>query len=203
MAAMYGVYHGPDGLKAIAQRCHAMAAVVAEGARKAGHKVGDAPFFDTVCIDVGDSAAVVSRAAAEGINLRALNGTHVTVAVDETTTLEDLDALLCVLCGAISPLAAELAEAVDAEMPGDLARTSAFMTNSVFHKYHSEHDMLRCAPALRALCSLHFYVDCSSCSRMVGIPFVLGGLLVHGSMRPLFSAVRLVEMRPGALANAW
>lgn len=145
MAAMYGVYHGPAGLKAIAERCHVMAAVVAEGARHAGHTVGSAPFFDTVCIGVGDAAAVVARGAAAGINLRQLDAAHVTVSVDETTTLEDLDALLDVLRGGPGPAAAKLAEAVDAAMPGHIARTSAYMTNAVFNQYHSEHDMLRCA----------------------------------------------------------
>lgn len=158
MAAMYGVYHGPAGLKAIAQRCHTMAAVVAEGARRAGHTVADTPFFDTVCIDVGDSAAVVARAAAAGINLRALDAARITIAVDETTTHEDLDVLLDVLRGSAGPSAAEIAEAVDAAVPAALARESAYMTNDVFNKYHSEHDMLRCARLLRdacAICDVH------------------------------------------------
>lgn len=154
MAAMYGVYHGPEGLKAIAQRCHTMAAVVAEGARRAGHTVADTPFFDTVCIDVGDSAAMVSRASQAAINLRALDANRITVAVDETTTIADLDALLGVLNGGAGLSATDIAEGIDVAVPAALARESPYMTNDVFNKYHSEHDMLRC-DVLRALRAVH------------------------------------------------
>eukprot|EP00892_Ulva_mutabilis_P002870 jgi/Ulvmu1/12584/UM092_0014.1 len=166
MAAMYGVYHGPVGLKAIAQRCHAMAAVVAEGARRAGHTVAPGPFFDTVCMDVGDASAVVARGAEAGINIRQLDSGRITVSVDETTTLEDLDALLGVLRVGAGPSAAELAEAVDADMPGDLARTSSFMTNAVFNQYHSEHDMLRYLKHLenRDLSLCHSMIPLGSCT---------------------------------------
>lgn len=76
---------------------------VPAGAKKIGHKVGEAPFFDTVRIEVGDAAAVVSRAAAEGVNLRQLDGSTVTISLDETTRLEDVDQLLRILAGGSDP----------------------------------------------------------------------------------------------------
>ena len=69
------------------------------GAAKLGHKVGAAPFFDTVRIDVGDAAAVLKTAVSRGVNLRQLDASTVTVALDETTRLEDVDELLAILNG--------------------------------------------------------------------------------------------------------
>ena len=73
------------------------------GAKKLGHKVGDAAFFDTVRIDVGDAAKVVAAGVAEGVNLRQLDASTVTVALDETTRLEDVDQLLRILNGGSAP----------------------------------------------------------------------------------------------------
>ena len=73
IAAMYSVFHGPEGLKAIATRVNGLASVLAEGARKLGLTVGSAPFFDTVRVEVGDAAKVVAAAAEAGVNLRQLD----------------------------------------------------------------------------------------------------------------------------------
>lgn len=73
------------------------------GAKKLGHKVSDAAFFDTVRIEVGDAAKVVAAAAAEGVNLRQLDASTITVALDETTQLQDVDQLLAILNGGSAP----------------------------------------------------------------------------------------------------
>lgn len=73
------------------------------GAKKLGHKVGDAAFFDTVRIEVGDAAKVVAAGAAKGVNLRQLDASTITVALDETTRLEDVDQLLRILNGGSAP----------------------------------------------------------------------------------------------------
>lgn len=84
ISALYAVYHGPEGLKEIAERVNGLASVFAAGAAKLGLGVPKTGFFDTVRVTVPDAAAVSAAAVAAGMNLRQLNGTTVTVAFDET-----------------------------------------------------------------------------------------------------------------------
>ncbi|HEY9420762.1 MAG TPA: aminomethyl-transferring glycine dehydrogenase [Thermoanaerobaculia bacterium] len=147
MAGMYGVYHGPKGLRAIARRVHAMASVLAEGLRRLGHTAGREPFFDTLRVELsGRSAAEVLAAARERrINLRMLGENTVGVALDETVSAADVDDLLAVFAGgrALDFSAAELAENVELAYPAPHARASDYMTHPVFNSFHTEHEMLR------------------------------------------------------------
>lgn len=168
IAAMYAVYHGPKGLTEIATRCNALAHILANGAEKLGHSVArDAPFFDTICINVGDSAAACRTAVEHGINLRPLDASRVTVAIDETTTLEDVDALFAVLNGgkAASFSAESLAASVEADV-GAFKRTSTFMQHPVFNSYTSEHELLRYLKKLenRDLSMVHSMIPLGSCT---------------------------------------
>jgi len=157
MAAMYAVYHGPAGLEAIARRVHALAATLAAGLRRLGYGTPAEPFFDTVRVELGGgraggAAGVLAAAAARRINLRRLDDTAVGVALDETTTAGDVAELLAVFAqaadsanGANAEIDTRL-ETLDAAAPGfpePHARTSAFLTHPVFHRYHTEHEMLR------------------------------------------------------------
>ena len=169
IAAMYAVYHGPAGLTAIADRVHGLASVLAAGARAAG--LGVAPggaFFDTVTVEVGDSAAAAARAVKAGMNIRVLSPTSVAIAFDETSTLEDVDALLKVLApGAAVPSAAALAPTVSPALAGSpLARTSPFLQHRVFNAYHSEHEMLRYLKRLenKDLSLCHSMIPLGSCT---------------------------------------
>ena len=91
---MYAVYHGPDGLQAIARRVHRLASIFAAGLRGAGVDIGDAPFFDTVTASVpGRAAEVVAAARGAGINLRLVDDDTVGVACDEVTTRSDVVAV--------------------------------------------------------------------------------------------------------------
>ncbi len=147
MAGMYATYHGPDGLRAIAERVHGFAATLAAGVTKLGLRVAHARYFDTVRIELGEPRAdkVLEAARAKRINLRKLSDTAVGVALDETVTSADLRALLEVFgdtAGAkldIEALAREAARAI----PAPFARTSSYLTHPVFSSYHSEHEMLR------------------------------------------------------------
>jgi glycine dehydrogenase len=144
LASMYAVYHGPEGLRAIAERTHALAAMLADGARRLGHRVPDEPFFDTVAVEVkdGDGAAVVEKALERGINLRLLDERTVVVAFDETVGRADFVDVLAALDGeALDP--DQLARGVDAAFPAPHARTSSYLEHPVFHRYHTEHEMLR------------------------------------------------------------
>ena len=93
MAGMYAVYHGPEGLRRIARRVHALAAALAEGLRRLGYAVGREPFFDTLRVGTGERSAdeILAAAEARGINLRKLGERTVGIALDETATAADVE----------------------------------------------------------------------------------------------------------------
>jgi glycine dehydrogenase len=149
IASMYGVYHGPDGLRSIAERVHARAATLAAGLKSLGWRIEHAAFFDTVAIDAGErQTEILRRAVAEGINLRRVVGSgRIGISCDETTTPEHIEAVWRAF-GSRSDGAAELRYAdigarSASAMPADVARRSAFMTHPVFHAHRSETEMLR------------------------------------------------------------
>jgi glycine dehydrogenase len=137
MASMYAVYHGPEGVRAIAERTHAMAARLAASLVAGGvHVVHDA-FFDTVLARVPSRAeAVVAAARARDIDLRLVDADHVAVACDECTTA---DHVASVLDAFDAPVVLDAPERI----PTALRRTSEFMTHPVFERYRSETAMLR------------------------------------------------------------
>jgi glycine dehydrogenase len=151
MAGMYAVYHGPEGLKAIARRVHALAAALAEGLRHLGCAVGREPFFDTLRVGTGERSADEILAAAEsrGINLRKLGERTVGIALDEAATAADVEDLLAVFGDVdgdhrAAGLSAErLAAGADLAFPEPHARPSDFLAHPVFNAFHTEHEMLR------------------------------------------------------------
>ncbi|MEU1588020.1 aminomethyl-transferring glycine dehydrogenase [Micromonospora sp. NPDC005710] len=151
MAGMYAVYHGPDGLRAIASRTHAMAARLAAGLRAGGVDVADVAFFDTVTATVpGGAAGVVAAAARRGVNLRLVDADRVGVSCDETTT----DAHLREVWAAFDVPAFDADG--DAALPVDLTRATDFLTHPVFRSHHSETAMLR---YLRRLSDFDYALD--------------------------------------------
>ncbi|BFU44589.1 aminomethyl-transferring glycine dehydrogenase [Krasilnikovia sp. MM14-A1004] len=137
MASMYAVYHGPDGLRAIARRTHERAAAIAAGLDAAGVRVAHAEFFDTVTAVVpGRADAVVSAAAAAGVDLWRVDADRVSVACDETTTAAHVAAVL-------TAFGAAPVEVASAAIPASLRRESDFLTHPVFRTHHSETGMLR------------------------------------------------------------
>jgi glycine dehydrogenase len=147
IASMYGVYHGPDGLRTIAQRVHACAATLADGLVALGWPLAHAAFFDTIAVDVGDrQAEILQRAVANGINLRGFpQGGRIGISCDETTTLAHIEAVWNSFgrksSGATEPRYSDRSSA--ATIPAALLRRSAFMTHPVFHAHRSETEMLR------------------------------------------------------------
>jgi glycine dehydrogenase len=140
MASMYAVYHGPEGLRAIAERIRAMTASLAEGLAANGHRVQDGARFDTVRVWPKDGAARALQAAlGKGINLRDFGDGSLGVALDETVELADLQELFAAFGG--SPLQLRTDRA--APSLGSLARTSDYLTHPTFHRYRSEHELLR------------------------------------------------------------
>lgn len=167
VASMYGVYHGPDGLRAIAERVHGHAQAVAGGLRGLGIDVAHTHFFDTVrAVVPGRAAQVLAAAAARGINLYAPDTDHVQIACDEVTTaehvLEAVTAFADVLGIAEEHVAVGYASfghlqvsATDA-LPAGLRRTSDYLTHPIFHAHRSETAMLR---YLRRLSDLDLALD--------------------------------------------
>ena len=147
VAAMYAIYHGPDGLRRIASRVHLLAETLAEGLRRMGRKVVHDNFFDTLRVEVGADAVqrILEEAKRRRINLRVYDEKTLCVALDETTSAADLADLLAVfaLGGEVTDSPEALAEAVDASYAAPFARTSEFMTHPVFRSYHSETELLR------------------------------------------------------------
>ncbi|GGK37291.1 glycine dehydrogenase (decarboxylating) [Pilimelia terevasa] len=151
MASMYAVYHGPDGLRAIAARTHGHATRLAAALRAGNVTLAAADFFDTVTAVVpGRAAAVVAAAAEAGVNLRLVDEDAVGIACDETT----VDAHLAAVCAAFG-VAAPPESAPDA-LPAALRRDSDFLTHPVFTAHHSETAMLR---YLRRLADADYALD--------------------------------------------
>ncbi len=152
MAGMYAVYHGPDGLRRIAERVHALAKVLALGLARQGHRVVHADVFDTLRVaPAGSGAAVRAAAEARRINLRYFDDGTVGVALDETTGAADLADLLAVFAaagpggaaGAGDTDVAALAAAVEPGYRGALPRATPYLTHPTFNRYHSETELMR------------------------------------------------------------
>jgi glycine dehydrogenase len=139
MASMYAVYHGPAGLAQIANRVHRFTAILAGALQQAGFALANRSFFDTLTIATDRAGELHATAVEHGVNLRRIDDGHIGVSLDETTTREDI-ALLCTIFGAA---AADFDADGDDAFPAQLARTSAYLTHPTFHRYHSEHEMLR------------------------------------------------------------
>jgi glycine dehydrogenase len=138
MASMYAVFHGPAGLRAIAERVHAKAARLAAGLRGLGFQVEPESFFDTITVEVGGMQAVILRAAvAEGINLRKVGTDRIGISADERTRAEHIAAVLRAFGGG------EPAESAESRLPRNLLRTSEYLTHPIFHMNRAEAEMTR------------------------------------------------------------
>jgi glycine dehydrogenase len=169
MAAMYAVYHGPDGLVRIARRVHALARVLQVGLRRLGFDAGQSPFFDTLRVRTSPDKgrAIVGRAREKGINLRLHEDGSVGVALDETTLPGEILALLEAFAGGPVGFTPEkLADEVEVAVPAPHARREPFLTHPVFDRYHAEHEMLRYLSRLQArdLSLAHSMIPLGSCT---------------------------------------
>ena len=147
MASLYAVYHGPKGLKTIAERVHRLTALLAAGLKPLGFTPVNMHFFDTLTIQSGAYTAAIHAAAhARHMNLRVLGDTHLGISLDETSTREDVLGLLSVFAEAAGKKGAAIAlleKTVVSALPDGLTRTSEYLTHPVFNRYHAEHEMLR------------------------------------------------------------
>ncbi|MCB0342554.1 MAG: aminomethyl-transferring glycine dehydrogenase [Pseudobdellovibrionaceae bacterium] len=146
MASMYAVYHGPEGLKAIAQRIHGLAVAFSEAVRKLGFAVKHAQFFDTVCVstDAKTTEKILSLAESRGVNLGRV-GDDLIIAFDEVKTVDDTLEVINLFAEASNKgtLVTKLTASTTSPVAKDLQRSSAFLTHPTFNSYHSETEMLR------------------------------------------------------------
>jgi glycine dehydrogenase len=161
MASMYAVYHGPEGLKRIAQRTRLLTQLLADGLKAIGLTVNAEPVFDTLTISGVDAARIHAAAAEAKINLRPVDAKAVGISLDETVTTGDVQTLLW-LFGAPPP-----AQDADlAGLPAPHARSTPYLTAAVFSKYHTEHEMLRYIKRLenKDLSLVHSMISLGSCT---------------------------------------
>ncbi|MGE5651734.1 MAG: aminomethyl-transferring glycine dehydrogenase [Bacillota bacterium] len=145
IASMFAVYHGPLGLKTIAQRVHRLAATLAAGLRKLDCEVATSAFFDTIVVKTGGRTQQIHEAARkQAINLRVADGETVGISLDETTTPADVEALWGIFAdGKAIPAFAAIEADVSDRIPASLVRTSDFLAHPVFNTHHSETELLR------------------------------------------------------------
>ncbi len=140
VAASYACWHGPDGLKVIADRINNLTAMVGGTLEKNGYTVPPT-FFDTITVQVEDADAVVNAAVANRINLRRIDDSHVSFSFDETCTMETVKAVV-----ESFGITGDQDETPAGSMPGipaSMQRTSEYLTDDRFHRFQSEHEMLR------------------------------------------------------------
>lgn len=174
MAGMYGVYHGPEGIRSIATRIHRHTVALADLLCSFGYKITTQHFFDTLAVEISAAqsiAAIHADTVAAGYNLRHIDATHFGVALDETTTENDVLALAQIFAKnvgkAISPEA--VTKAVDgstASLPEPFVRKSAYLTHPIFSLHHSENDMMRYIKSLenKDLSMTHSMIPLGSCT---------------------------------------
>ncbi|MGR3992670.1 MULTISPECIES: aminomethyl-transferring glycine dehydrogenase [Pseudomonas] len=145
IAGMYAVYHGPAGLKRIAERTHALTAILAAGLEQLGVTLQTQAYFDTLTLATGaTTAALHQKAREQRINLRQIDAEQLGLSLDETSTQADVEALWQLFAGERSlPDFAALAAADESRLPAALRRQSAILEHPVFNRYHSETELMR------------------------------------------------------------
>ncbi len=159
MAGMYAVYHGPEGIKRIAENIHQLTVILAEGLKRLGYEISSELFFDTLRVELGNvsKSEILETARSRGINLRVWREKAVGISLDETTTLQDVQDLLESFASTATDatnLPFTMEEIVrtygSMPLPATFARTSNYLTHSVFNSYHSETELLRYIHRLQA-----------------------------------------------------
>ncbi|MBK5272198.1 MAG: aminomethyl-transferring glycine dehydrogenase, partial [Bacteroidia bacterium] len=144
MAAMFAVYHGPEGLKNIAKRVALLAQTVAEAIEERGFELMSENFFDTITVKVDDAAAIRTKAERQQINLRYIDEKHVGISLDEATGIDELYDLINCFENDNDAVAFDIHEDSGLNhIPTSLVRHSSFLTYPVFNAHHSETQMMR------------------------------------------------------------
>lgn len=145
MAAMYAVYHGPEGLKTIATRTAALTSTLGNQLKELGYTLLHDYFFDTVFVKVNNSSTIKSTAETADINFYYANATTIGISLDETTTVADLNNIITIFAKAINGNAntVQASAITNTAIPAFATRTSAYLTHPVFNTHRSESQMMR------------------------------------------------------------
>ena len=163
LAGMYAVYHGPEGIKRIATRIHALASAFAQAIKQAGMSIVHEQFFDTVLVNTqGQTEQIYQNALNIGYNLRKVDDNHIAIAFNETSDAADFGVLTQLFTG----VAAQLSDDISLSLPASLLRTDAILSHPVFNRYHTEHEMLRYLKKLenKDLAMNHSMISLGSCT---------------------------------------
>ena len=166
MAGMYAVYHGPKGLRYIANKVHAVAATTANELTKLGYEQTNSAFFDTIVVKA-DAQKIKVVAEQNNINFFYIDEATVSIAFNETTSIEDVTKIVSIFAAAKGTQAPEITElTVTNHFPEELNRTSSFLQHDVFNKYHSESAMMRYIKMLerKDLSLNHSMISLGSCT---------------------------------------
>lgn len=170
MAGAYGVYHGPDGIRKIAERIHSFTKLTVEGLRKLGYQIPTGVYFDTFTVVAPNKNEIREEALKREINLRYFEDDCIGISFDEVKTLEDVKSILDIFATAGGKTVdfdlIKLAETLSIDFPASLQRTSKFMEHEVFNMFHSEHEMLRYLKRLenKDLSLVHSMISLGSCT---------------------------------------
>ena len=170
VASMYAVYHGPEGLRQIANRIHTLTTLLGQGLQQLGCEIAQEPFFDTIWVTEPKQSPdqIADKALKQKINLRYFRDGRYGISLDETTTASDIQQLLNIFSQSDQTLPSieELSKTVAPEIPSVLARTTPYLAHEVFHRYHSEHELLRYLHQLqtRDLSLVHSMIPLGSCT---------------------------------------
>jgi glycine dehydrogenase len=145
MASLYAVYHGPEGLKKIAERVHALTKILAAGLEKLGHKVVEKNFFDTIYVEVKSAAEILKIAETHRFNFRQISNDKIGISLDEVACPIGVVKIWQIFNGdkAVSFSVSDFANLADSQFTIHNSRASAFLAHKVFSSYHSETEMLR------------------------------------------------------------
>ncbi|MBA6391975.1 aminomethyl-transferring glycine dehydrogenase [Colwellia sp. BRX10-3] len=171
MAAFYAVYHGPKGLKIIAERIHRFADILCLGTATNGLQALHKNYFDTLTFNVSNKDEIVARALAAGVNFRTDVDGQISISLDETTTRENVQTLFDILLGEghgldVAVLDKKIIDSGHSSIPATIKRESAILTHPVFNSYHSETEMLRYIKKLenKDLALNHSMISLGSCT---------------------------------------
>jgi len=171
MAGMYAVYHGPQGLKLIAERIHGLTVLLTDSLKELGYEQLNKSFFDTVKFDLGELAGPLHGEAVNNeMNLH-YKGSIVTISLDETTSVEDIKTIVRFFAKVKGKTLNDvnfdgLKGNIQTVVPAELQRTSTYLTHKLFNSHHSEHEMLRYIKSLEArdLSLCHSMIALGSCT---------------------------------------
>jgi glycine dehydrogenase len=166
MAGMYGVYHGPEGLKKIAGRVHGLTKSLEQGLKSLGLSQVNEHYFDTLKVQVTNKESIQKESAKREVNFRYFDDNHVGISLDETSTIEAVKTILEIFAASAGKSSPVVQPNQTISWPASLKRTSIFMTHPVFSSYHAEHEMLRYIKRLenKDLSMVHSMISLGSCT---------------------------------------